>query len=180
MRKHDFTKILLALGVKPVEVNAMARTFTEDPLQKFNFTISIDGLPTSVGFQKIGGLSREIGVSTYYEAGYETEHKLKGRQVGGQLTCERGAFASKDLENLFTAALSNTDTRKDITINLQDRDGNIKRSWSAQECWVSKWEIDDLDATSDDVIIEKLTIEYESLKDMSVGSNKNESTGETE
>ena len=58
MKKRDFIKILLALGVKPVEVNAMARTFTEDPLQKFNFTIALDGLPASVGFQKIGGLSR--------------------------------------------------------------------------------------------------------------------------
>lgn len=168
MKKRDFIKILLALGVKPVEVNAMARTFTEDPLQKFNFTIALDGLPAAVGFQKIGGLSREIGVSTYYEAGYDTEHKLKGRQVGGQLTCERGAYASKALEELFTAALSDRGARKDVTITLQDRDGNARRAWRAAECWVSKWEIDDLDATSDDVIIEKLTIEYEKLEDMSV------------
>ena len=77
-------------------------------------------------------------------------------------------LTSKDLEDLFTSALSDRGARKDITITLQDRDGNSKRSWRASECWVSKWEIDDLDATSDDVIIEKLTIEYEKLEDMSV------------
>lgn len=166
MNRKEFIGTLLALGVKKTEVMAMARTFAEDPLQKFNFTIAIDGLPASVGFQKISGLAREIGVATYSEAGYDTEHKLKGRQVGGQLTCERGAYASKDLENLFTEALSDEGARKDITITLQDRNGNAKRSWRASECWVSKWEIDDLDATSDDVIIEKLTIEYEKLSDL--------------
>lgn len=168
MKKNDFIGILTALGVKRTEVLAMARTFTEDPLQKFNFTIAIDGLPASVGFQKIGGLAREIGVATYFEAGYDTEHKLKGRQVGGQLTCERGAYASKEVEALFTAALSDRGARKDITITLQDRDGVARRAWRAAECWVSKWEIDDLDATSDDVIIEKMTIEYEKLEDLSV------------
>lgn len=168
MKKSDFIKLLSALGVSRTEVLAMARTFTEDPLQKFNFTIAIDGLPAAVGFQSIGGLAREIGVATYYEAGYDTEHKLKGRQVGGQLTCARGAYASKDLENLFTAALSDRGARKNITITLQDRDGNARRAWRATECWVSKWEIDDLDSTSDDVIIETLTIEYEKLEDMRV------------
>lgn len=178
MKKHDYMKILIALGVNPVEVEAMGRTFSQDPLQKFNFTLTVDGLPTSVGFQKVGGLSSEIGVSTYYEAGYDVEHKLKGRRVGGQLTCERGAYASKDLEALFKASLSDTDTRKDVTITLQDRDGNAKRSWKATQCWVSKWEIDDLDATSDDVIIEKLTIEYEKLDavDISSSGTKKETT----
>ena len=166
MTKKEFIKTLTALGVKRTEVLAMARTFMEDPLQKFNFKISIDGLPSFVGFQKIGGLSREIGVSTYYEAGYDTEHKLKGRQVGGQLTCERGAYMSKLVEQLFTQALTDRGARKDITIVLQDRDGTARRSWRACECWVSKWEIDDLDATSDDVIIEKMTIEYEKLEDL--------------
>lgn len=168
MNKRDFIEILTALGVKRTEVLAMARTFTDDPLQKFNFTIAIDGLPKSVGFQKIGGLAREIGVATYYEAGYDTEHKLKGRQVGGQLTCERGAYASKQLEALFKKALSDSNSRQDITITLQNRDGESKRAWRAMNCWVSKWEVDDLDATSDDVIIEKLTIEYEKLTDISV------------
>lgn len=160
------TNVLASLGVKVDDVFAMARTFAEDPLQKFNFKISMDGLPDAVGFQKVGGLSREIGVATYNEAGYDTEHKFKGRQTGGQLTCERGAYASKDLETLFTEALSDRDARKTITIKLLDREGNIKRSWSAEECWISKWEVDDLDATSDDVLIEKISIEYEKLVDL--------------
>lgn len=173
MKNREIAKILTALsalGVSRKEVNAMARTFASDPLQKFNFSITIDGLPAAVGFQKIGGLSREIGVATYSEAGYNAEHKLKGRQVGGQLTCERGAYASKELEKLFKDALTdkNHPKRKDISIRLLDRDGAVRRAWRAAGCWVSKWEIDDLDATSDDVIIEKLTIEYERLEDLDV------------
>ena len=68
------------------------------------------------------------------------------------------------MERLFNETLSDSNGRYDVTIKLQDRNKNVKRTWVAKECWVSKWEIDDLDSTSDDVIIEKITIEYESLE----------------
>ena len=35
----------------------MARTFANDPLQKFMFRVTIPGLPTGIGFQKVGGLT---------------------------------------------------------------------------------------------------------------------------
>ena len=48
---------------KGLALNAMAsRTMEADPLQSFMFKVSIPGLPTGVGFQKIGGLSREVEV----------------------------------------------------------------------------------------------------------------------
>ena len=178
VNKHDFMELLLSMGVKPIDVYAMSRSFTADPLQKFNFLVEIG--TKKFGFQKVSGLSREIGVTTYYESGYDTEHKLKGRQVGGQIVCERGAYGSdafatdkdddntttkpRNIESLFEDSLDDSKSRYDVTITLQDRNEKEKRVWIAKECWVSKWEIDDLDSTSDDVIIEKITIEYESLE----------------
>ena len=158
-------KILSALGVCPVKVSAMARSWEDDPLQKFNFAMDVTGLG-KIGFQSIGGLSSEIGVATYQEAGYKTEHKLKGRQTGGQLTCKRGVYADTSLATAFRNALTNRNNREDLTIYLKDRDGNVQKTWVAHECWASKWEADDLDATSDDVMIETLTIEYEYLEEI--------------
>ena len=52
----------------------MARTIQQDPLQSFMFRVSIAGLPTGVGFQKVGGLSREVGVVEYLENMYYHTH----------------------------------------------------------------------------------------------------------
>ena len=68
----NFNKILSALGVCPVKVSAMARSWEADPLQKFNFAMDVTGLG-KIGFQSIDGLGSEIGVATYQEAGYRIQ-----------------------------------------------------------------------------------------------------------
>lgn len=140
-----------------------ARTFTSDPLQAFRFRVSISGIPSSIGFQKVGGLSREIEVTTYLENMYDHEHKLPGRESFGEMTFERGMYADQTLENAYKNVLSNSAVRRDVTLNVTDRFGNIRRTFSFAECWFSKFEVADLDATSSDVIIETLTMVYENM-----------------
>lgn len=50
----------------------MARTIANDPLQKFMFRVTVPGLPTGLGFQKVGGLTREVGVVEYLEGSIST------------------------------------------------------------------------------------------------------------
>ena len=59
---------------------AMARTMEADPLMGFMFKVKIDGTDCTIGFQKIGGLSREIAVVDYFENMYQHAHKLPGRE----------------------------------------------------------------------------------------------------
>ena len=140
----------------------MARTFANDPLQKFMFRVTIPGLPAGIGFQKVGGLTREVGVVEYLEGLYEHTHKLPGREKVGEVTLERGAYATKELEDLYKKILNvDTATRSTVVIEILNRFGETKRTFTLEDAWCSKWEGSDLDATSDDVAIEKMTLQFE-------------------
>lgn len=150
-------KILSVLSMKAFA----ARTLANDPLQKFMFRVTVPGLPAGIGFQKVGGLSREVGVVEYLEGLYNYTHKLAGREKVGEVTLERGSYASKELEDAYTKILKDPKARNTVIIEILDRFGKAKRTYKLAEAWVSKWEGSDLDATSDDVAIEKITIQFE-------------------
>ncbi len=139
----------------------MARTYANDPLQMFKFRVSIPGLPAGMGFQKVSGLTREIGVVEYDEGGYSHTHKLTGKEQGGEVTLEKGMFANTDLEEVYKRSLNNPDYRTTVIIEHLDKFGKVARSWTLAEAWVSKWEGSELDATSEDVAIESITIQFE-------------------
>ena len=143
----------------------MARTIANDPLQKFMFRVTVPGLPTGLGFQKVGGLTREVGVVEYLEGLYQYTHKLPGREKVGEVTLERGSYATKELEAQYKKVLTNSNLRNTVIIEILDRFGNTKRTYKLAEAWASKWEGSDLDASSDDVAIEKLTLQFEYFLD---------------
>lgn len=143
----------------------MARNIQQDPLQKYKFKVSITGNPAALGFNKVTGLSRETDVAEYAEGGYEHIHKLSGREKVQPVTLSRGAYASKEMEEMFKKTLSDPNVRQTITIDLLDKYGEIQRSWNLAEAWVSKWSLDDLDSTSSDVAMESLEIQFEHFLD---------------
>lgn len=140
---------------------AMARTMESDPLQSFMFKVQISGLPTGVGFQKVGGISREVAVVEYLENMYDHTHKLPGRESVGEITFERGMYADDYLQKLYEQVFNNKTKRSTVTLQICDRFGKKRREFQMAECWFSKYECGDLDATSDDVIIETLTMQFE-------------------
>lgn len=142
---------------------AMARTVEQDPLQSFMFRVTIAGLPTGVGFSKVAGLSREVAVVEYIENMYQHKHKLPGRESVGEITFERGMYADDYLQRLYESVFNNNKIRSTVTIDIYDRFNKIRRSFQLAECWFSKFEVGDLDASSDDVIVETLTMQFESF-----------------
>ena len=138
-----------------------SRTIEQDPLQAFMFKVQIGGLPTGVGFQKVAGLSREVAVVEYLENMYRHTHKLPGRESVGEVTFERGMYADDYLQKMYETVFNNNKSRNTVVIQVCDRFGNVRREFQLAECWFSKYEVGDLDATSDDVIIETLTMQYE-------------------
>ena len=148
--------------VKSIAISAMAaRTIEADPLQSFMFKVSIPGIPTGVGFQKVGGLSREVEVVEYFENMYDHAHKLPGRESISEVTFERGMYADDYLQTLYEKVFNNNTVRNTVVIQVCDRFGAIKREFKCAEAWFSKYECADLDATSSDVIIETLTMVFE-------------------
>lgn len=147
---------------KGLALNAMAsRTMEADPLQSFMFRVSIPGLPTGVGFQKIGGLSREVEVVEYLENMYQYTHKLPGRESVSEVTFERGMYADDYLQTLYEKVFNDNNVRNTVVIQITDRFGKIRREFKCAEAWFSKYECADLDATSSDVIIETMTMVFE-------------------
>lgn len=141
-------------------VNA-ARTASEDPLQKFKFRVTIPGIPSTIGFQTVSGLSEETEVVEYEESGFGYAHKLPGKTTVGEVTMERGMFADVSMYDVYRQTVTNPNFRNTMIIQLLDRFGNVKRTWKLAEAWVSKWEGSDLDATSSDVAIETITVQHE-------------------
>lgn len=157
-----FTKILKDV----ISTKAYAaRTFASDPLQSFRFRITLLTRPkVELACQKIGGLSKEIAVAEYVENVSDgATKKLPGRTTYGEVTIEKGMVAGdKDMFQYLESVLK-SGKRFDATIEVRDRLGNPRKQFSCTECWFSKWEMGDLDASSDDVIIETLTMQYEGL-----------------
>ena len=137
-----------------------ARTSSEDPLQKFKFRVTIPGIPSQIGFQKVSGLSKEVNVVEYDESAFEYTHKLPGKTKFGEVTMERGMFSDSSMLDQMKV-IQDPDYRTTIIVQLMDRFGNVQRTWKLAEAWISKWEGSDLDATSDDVAIETITVQYE-------------------
>lgn len=137
-----------------------ARTSSEDPLQKFKFRVTIPGIPSQIGFQKVSGLSKEVNVVEYDESAFEYTHKLPGKTKFGEVTMERGMFSDSSMLDQMKV-IQNPEYRTTMIVQLMDRFGNVQRTWKLAEAWISKWEGSDLDATSDDVAIETITVQYE-------------------
>lgn len=144
---------------------AMARTIETDPLQSFMFRVSIPEIGVELGFQKVGGLSREMAVVEYFESMYQYARKLAGREKVGDVTMERGMYADTHMVDLFERIVKDVTSRCTVTISILDRQGNVRRTFNCAECWFSKYEVGDLDSSSDDVIIETVTMTFEQFVD---------------
>lgn len=143
----------------------MARTITNDPLQKFCFRVTIPGLPSGIGFQKVTGLSREIEVVEYHEGMTNYAQKLTGKEKVGEVTLERGMYLTQEMESYYKTLLKNPESRSTVVIEYLNRYGSVTRTYKLANAWASKWEGSDLDATSSDVAIEKITIQFEYFLD---------------
>lgn len=140
-----------------------ARSATKDPLQAFTWTISIPGMGGEIGFQKCSGLSEEVDVAEYDESGYDYVHKLPGKRKFGEVSLEKGVYSDNVMKEYLESAFEDASFRETVVIKHKDRLGNIIRKYTLAEAWCSKWEAADLDASSGDVAIEKMTLVYEYL-----------------
>lgn len=138
-----------------------ARTASEDPLQKFKFRVSIPGIPETIGFQTVSGLTEETEVVEYRESSFEHIHKLPGKHTVGEITMTRGMFSDSSMQELYHDMLTNPNFRTTMVIQLLDRFGEPARTWKLAEAWISSWEGADLDTDSSDVAIETIKVQFE-------------------
>ena len=169
-----------SVSTDPMQQFMFAVTFAAD-----SGKASDDALPElHIGFQKVSGISADLNVVEYHEGCTNYPMKLAGKASFSEATFERGlippkytlldsevtssfsspATGSSDPVNILdylTLVASDGTHRMKITIDILARDGSIRAQYILRNAFVSKWEAPDLDASSDDVAIEKITVQYE-------------------
>lgn len=158
----------------------------EDPYQRFLYQVYFDSMPIA-GFSKVTGLKTEVESVAYSEGTFGGHPiMLPGVMTPGEIGLERGLASSEHLWE-WTRQVVNTagarapgispigtperrppnapagssTFRKDFEIALYDRAAREVKRWKVLEAWVKTYELDDLDASSSDVVLEKLTIVHE-------------------
>jgi phage tail-like protein len=144
-----------------------------DPLRNFKFTVDIAGFPGSaLGFSKVSGLSSEVEVIEYREGGdTTTNRKFPGQVSFGNVTLERGVTTDSDLvdwlNSIFDPSLGPDQAgdieRFDVTITVKSKQGTIQRQFKLLEAFPASREITDLDAGSNEILIESLELAHQGL-----------------
>jgi phage tail-like protein len=138
------------------------RSGTADPLLKYMWRVSVPGLPAGIGFQKCSGLTEEIAVTEYQEGGVDYTHKLPSRVKVTEVVLERGEYiGDAGLKSSLQKVMTSDEYRTTVIIEKLTRFGSVARTYKLAEAWISKWEGSDGDMTSDDVAIEKITVQFE-------------------
>ena len=135
-----------------------------DPYRAFNFKIEIQGV-TEGHFTEVSGLGAKVTPISYREAGNsQVVHYVPGRVEYSAITLRYGVTRSKELFDWFKTGVKGQLQRKNLSIVLVDGDGTTEvLRWNLVNAWATEWQGSVLNAHSQEVAIESLTLVCESL-----------------
>jgi phage tail-like protein len=136
-----------------------------DPYAGYNFAVELDGI-TRAGFRECSGLENTQNSRDYREGTDKnlSVRKLPGLNTHSDLTLSRGITSDSKLWEWRDKAMKGAVERHDISVTLLDDAGNARITWNLFACWPTKWTGPSLNATSDEVAIEQLTLAYERIE----------------
>jgi len=143
-----------------------------DPYKTSRFLVYFgDSTTPVVGVAKVGALKRSCPAIEYEEGGNAIIIKGLGRMKYEAITMERGLTYDTDFSDWANAAQvldkgapnqSLKNLRKEVTIILLNEEGQAVFRYFVHRCWVSEYQaLPELDASSDVVAIERITLENE-------------------
>jgi phage tail-like protein len=130
------------------------------------FALELKGVELA-RFQAVSGLSWETEVVEFKDTtitGKVTIRKRPGQTKYGDVTLKRGLSANAALLDWYKSVLDGKVERKDGSVVVYDMAGAEVDRWNFERGWPSKWSASDLDASSDSVMIEEITIAIEHLE----------------
>ncbi|SEA48051.1 conserved hypothetical phage tail region protein [Thiothrix caldifontis] len=127
---------------------------------KVEFSISKD--KNDVRFQSVSGLSVEYDYESYKEGGENRfEHKLPVRTKYADLVLKRGMLTQSDITHWCLAAFRDrVFTHSDINVILMNEKGEPLRTWKVAHAIPKKWQVSDLNANDNAIVIETLELTY--------------------
>ena len=161
-----------------------------DPFQAFRFSVTITDFDGEVGFTRISGLNEETDVVPYREGNQAlTMRQLRGLTSFGNITLERGldpngifkewrsrvADAQEKGEFTDGAPMGEGggagEVRQTVTITLKDAEGRSVYQWIVNKAWPPIRNVEDLDASSSDVLLENIELVHEGIKELPLVSS---------
>jgi phage tail-like protein len=135
-----------------------------DPYRNFNFTVEIEGMPSS-SFSEVVFPSSTIGVVEYREGGDKTSssRKLPGRVHYGNVVLRRGVSQSSELWDWWKAVRDGTLDRRNGVIVLLDSERTEVRRWSFTGGWPCRYDVSPLAGRGEETVIETLELAVESF-----------------
>ena len=143
-----------------------------DPYKGFKFRVIWDGRPVA-GVDRVSALRRSTEVVQHRDgADTSTVRRSPGRTTFDPITLSRGvtqdpafeqwANKSWNVGSAVGSEVSLKDYRKDVVIQLLNEAGQVVRSYLVYRAWVSEYQaLPELDAHSDTVAIETITLQHE-------------------
>lgn len=113
-------------------------------------------------FQSVSGLTVEYDTESFKEGGENRfEHKLPVRTKYADLSLKRGMLTDSAVIRWCRDALENR--RIDpvqVQVTLLNENHEPLRTWSVFKAWPRKWQVADLNAQENAVVIETLELSY--------------------
>lgn len=150
---------------QPAETPSQAPGTFKDPYGAYNFKLVIQGV-TEGHFTQCSGLGVRVEAIKYREGGTsQVVHRLPGRVEYPDLTLRYGLTQSRELWLWLDSAMKGAVQRRNVSIVVLDQDGVTEAvRFNLINAWPSGWIGAVLDALSNEVAIEELTLVYETLE----------------
>ena len=129
------------------------------------FALEIEGVELA-RFTGCSGLTVTTEVVEYQDtlaSGKIVTRKRPGRTTYDDIVLKRGLSADATLIEWHKKVHDGAVERKNGSVVIYDAAGTELARWNFENGWPSVWSASDLDAGSDDVMIEELTIAHEFL-----------------
>ena len=131
-----------------------------EPIPGYRFIVFLNGL--ILGFQKVSGLNREVETEVYHEGGLNTKVHVFPKACGGEqvLRMEKGTYGG--VEHPFSLV----GERLDGALNLivMDNFGVPLKSYLFMGLIVKKWEVGELSAEQNGLLIDRFEVSYEEFE----------------
>jgi phage tail-like protein len=120
------------------------------------------GNDNDVRFQSVSGLSVEYDAEAFKEGGENRfEHKLPVRTKYPDLSLKRGMLTDSKVISWCVDALQNRVFQPaQVNVTLLNENHEPLKTWKVFNAWPRKWQVSDLNAQENSVVIETLELSY--------------------
>jgi phage tail-like protein len=137
----------------------------EKYLRSYSFKLLFQPDVVDAHFTEVSGLGARVPAIKYREGGMMGVRSLPGHVEYADVTLRYGVTTSRELWKWFETVISGRVQRRNVSIVMLDTDGSRElRRWNLVDAWPSEWRGSVLNAMSQEVAIESLTLVYDSLQ----------------